>query len=308
MKKIIVTTTINPPTEAILQFCKKKDWDIVIVGDRKTPHEAYEKLCTEYPQVTYMNPALQEKKYKALSDSIGWNSIQRRSIGFIEAYGMGADILATVDDDNIPYEHWGENVYIGSEIDVECFGAENGYFDPLSVTNAAHLWHRGYPIEHVQTKNKVTSLGKVKRKVLVQADLWDGDPDIDAIARIAFRPNVTLDVQEFFCTKQFSPFNSQNTFIHRSIIPFYMMLPHIGRMDDIWAAYMVQKQFPDSVIYGPASVTQARNMHNLVADLEQEIIGYRNTLKFIEGTYALPEETKKAYDAYRRCFASLTHA
>src|SRR3989338_633326 len=100
MKKIIVTTTINPPTEAILKFCEKKEWEMVVVGDRKTPHEAYEKLCKEYPQVTYLDPEFQEKKYKELSDGIGWNSIQRRSIGFVEAYAMGAELLATVDDDN----------------------------------------------------------------------------------------------------------------------------------------------------------------------------------------------------------------
>ena len=250
-----------------------------------------------------MPPEVQEEKYKDLSDAIGWNCIQRRSIGFIEAYRMGAELLATVDDDNIPYPQWGENVVVGSEVEVECFVSNNGYFDPLSITNAPHLWHRGYPIEHVQTKNSVKSLGKVKRKVLVQADLWDGDPDIDAMARIVFRPNVTFERKEFFCSRNPSPFNSQNTFIDRSIIPHYMMLPHIGRMDDIWAAYIVEKQFPDSVVYAPASVLQARNVHNLVTDLEKEMIGYKNTLKFIEGTFPLPPETQKAYDAYRKCFA-----
>ena len=41
MKKIIVTTTINEPTEATLKYCQKKDWDFIIVGDTKTPHNSY---------------------------------------------------------------------------------------------------------------------------------------------------------------------------------------------------------------------------------------------------------------------------
>ena len=301
-KRIIVTTTINPPTEATLKFCEKKGWAFLIVGDKKTPHDLYQALEKKYSQVTYLNPEFQERKYKELSDSIGWNSIQRRSIGFVEAYKMGGEILATVDDDNIPYEHWGEAVHVGSEIQVDCYASENNFFDPLSVTNVSHLWHRGYPVEHVSTKNRVQYLGKKKRNVLVQADLWDGDPDIDATARITFRPIVKMDISEPYCSCNLAPFNSQNTFLHRSVLPHYMVLPHIGRMDDIWASYMLQKQFPDSVIYGPATVYQARNTHNLIADLEGEIIGYRNTLQFLQGTYPLPEKTQKAYEIYRKCF------
>ena len=40
MKKIIVTTTINPPTEALIKYSKKEDWDLIVIGDLKTPHEA----------------------------------------------------------------------------------------------------------------------------------------------------------------------------------------------------------------------------------------------------------------------------
>ena len=37
----------------------------------------------------------------------------------------------------------------------------------------------------VPTKNSIKEIGVLKRKVLVQADLWDGDPDIDAICRLS---------------------------------------------------------------------------------------------------------------------------
>ena len=37
VKKVIVTTTINPPTEAILRFDAMTDWDLVVIGDKKTP-------------------------------------------------------------------------------------------------------------------------------------------------------------------------------------------------------------------------------------------------------------------------------
>jgi hypothetical protein len=45
-------------------------------------------------------------------------SIQRRNVGFVFAYNEGADIIATVDDDNIPYDNWGDNVLVGQEVEV----------------------------------------------------------------------------------------------------------------------------------------------------------------------------------------------
>ena len=47
MKKYIVTTTIQPPTEATLKFTEKKDWKLIVVGDTKTPHNEYEKITRQ---------------------------------------------------------------------------------------------------------------------------------------------------------------------------------------------------------------------------------------------------------------------
>ena len=298
MKKFIVTTTIYEPTKAMLKFCEMKDWTLIVVGDKKTPHNLYRDL-----DCIYLDPDYQDSQYPELSEAIGWNKIMRRNIGFVEAYNRGADIVATVDDDNIPYDNWGEEIYVGQEIEVDCYSSENGYFDPLSVTSRNDCWHRGYPLQHVPTKNNVSYEGKIKRKVLVQADLWDGDPDIDATCRLTKMPIVKYDeVTKPYCSEQVAPFNSQNTFLHRDVIPYYMVLPFVGRMDDIWGGYLLQKKFPNSVIYNKATVYQDRNLPDLITNLENEIIGYRNTIDFIAGDYQLPEDAQRAYDAYRECF------
>ncbi len=297
MKKFIVTTTIQPPTEATIKYSEMDGWELVVVGDKKTPHQAYKEL-----NCIYLHPEEQENLNKDLSDSIGWNCIQRRNMGFLFTYLNGADVMATVDDDNIPYDFWGEDLYIDKELDVIIYESENGYFDPLSATKHNDLWHRGYPIEMVPTKNRIKTIGYEKRKVLVQADLWNGDPDIDAICRLSKQPEVEFEIKEPFASNQISPFNSQNTFISREVIPYYMMYPNVGRMDDIWASYNVQKQFPNSVIYNKASVYQKRNEHDIVLDLEREIIGYRNTLLLLENKYEIPEDVKKSFEIYQNSF------
>lgn len=308
MKKIIVTTTINKPTEATLKFCEKKEWEFIVVGDLKTPHKEYEKL-----NCIYLHPKEQERKYKKLSNLIGWNTIQRRNIGFIEAYNMGADIIASVDDDNIPYDWWGTNLgwpnwlHVGNTIECDMFEPQLNVFDPLVVTTSSNVWHRGFPIEYVKKRSPVTYKGKVKRKVLIQADLWDGDLDIDAIARLSENTIGKIDINTPYCSNRISPFDSQNTFFAREVIPYYAVLPFVGRMDDIWGGYMLQKKFPNSLIYSRASVYQERNEQDIITNLEDEIIGYWHTLNFINSGMDLkqeyiPQETRDFYKYYTSLF------
>ena len=302
MKKYIVTTTINPPTLATIKYSRKEDWTLIVVGDTKTPHYDYENL-----NCIYLSPEYQEKTYPELSETIGWKSIQRRNIGFVEAYNRGADIIATVDDDNIPYDDWGTNVVVGETVEIDFYNTDLGVFDPLSVTEHNQVWHRGFPIDLVPYRDRVSYGGKLKRRVLVQADLWDGDPDIDAMARLSIRPIVKFDkIQGPYGSLSISPFNSQNTFLAREVIPYYSVFPHVGRMDDIWGGYVLQHYFPKSVVYNKASVYQDRNVQDLVTNLEKEIIGYRYTTDLIrslsEWESIVPKETVAYWNAYRRCF------
>lgn len=297
MKKIIVTTTIQSPTKATKLFSEKTDWQLIVVGDTKTPHEEYSKI-----NCIYLHPEEQDKKYKKLSDLIGWKTIQRRNIGFIEAYHLGADIIATVDDDNIPYETWGKNILVDREVEVDLYEPHGDYFDPLSVTNYKDLWHRGYPIEDLHIKNKIEYKGKTKKVFKIQADLWDGDPDIDAICRLSKTPCVKFEKINPYTSNKISPFNSQNTFISKDVLPYYMVLPFVGRMDDIWGGYLIQKLFGSCVLYNNATVYQERNPQDLIKNLENEIIGYRNTKMFVSGKYELEERVKNVYEVYQNCF------
>jgi len=303
MKKYIVTTTINPPTEATILYSQKPGWTLLVVGDKKTPHDLYQDL-----NCIYLTPQLQEDKYPELSQIIGWNSIQRRNIGLLDAYLRGADIIATVDDDNIPYDKWGQNLLINQEIEIDCWSHPSGVFDPLSVTNHPSVWHRGYPIELVPTRNQVTYLGKQIRKVLVQADLWDGDPDIDAMARLSQKPMVKFSIDQPYGSTDISPFNSQNTFLAREVIPFYSVFPHVGRMDDIWGSYVLQHKYPRCVVYNQASVYQRRNPQDLITNLEKEIIGYRYTNNIATDPTAFeryaPPRTIEYWDIYRKSFTT----
>jgi len=307
LKINIVTTTINPPTPALLKFAEivsQRGGKIFIVGDKKTPHSDYADLQKSNSSIVYLDPAYQEDEYSDLSAIIGWNSIQRRNIGFIEAWRDGtAETIATVDDDNYPYDGWGTNVEVNRSRPVEVYDTENLRFEPLSVTNQPHLWHRGFPVEQLPDRNKNQYKGVYDIYSPIQADLWDGDPDIDAMCRIPNKPCVKFDTTKPYTSSAMSPFNSQNTFISRRYLPNYCVFPHIGRMDDIWGAYVFQYLTDTLPVYAPASVYQDRNDHDLVRDLEDEVIGYRNTNNLVNDMANwkayMPARTLEFWDAYR---------
>lgn len=301
MKKIIVTTTINEPTEAIRRYSQIKGWELIVVPDIKTPKEKYQDI-----NCYYLSLEEQKDRYGKISDYIGWNKTERRNLGYIKAYEMGAEIIATVDDDNIPYKEWGQNVLLNQDIEVDTYENINGVFDPLSVTNKSFMWHRGYPLQMVNNRHENIYLGKRKNNFLVQADLWNGEPDIDAIYRMTnkYTNEENFNVSESYTSLNISPFNSQNTFIHRKAIRHYMMITEVGRIQDIWASYWLQKKTGTNVLYGKASVFQRRNEHVLLNDYKQEYLTYHLSLDFINDRIEenLKTHIEKGYEIYGSYF------
>lgn len=289
MNKIIVTTTIYSISEAIKKFASFNEWKLIIVGDIKTPHEEYIEFEKHHKNVKYLTPEYQEENFKEISNLIGWKTIQRRNIGYLQALKDGAEIIASIDDDNIPLDNWGKDLMIGKEVSVYYYETDEIAFDPIGITNYSYLWHRGFPIQNLHERTKKY---KITIKTIVpdvQADFWNGDPDIDAVCRLEHKPTCFFDDKYFpIATNTFSPFNSQNTFFSREALKKYMVIPFIGRMDDIWGGYFLES-LGFKVVYNKATVFQDRNIQNLTKNMIDESLGYQYTLKLLESL-------KKSYD------------
>ena len=222
---------------------------------------------------------------------------------------MGAEIVAVVDDDNVPLENWGEQIFVGGEVEVDYYETDLLAFDPVAVTEHRHLWHRGYPPQLLAERD----FGEPTRKVVkpdVQADFWNGDPDIDAICRMQFKPDVVFDPGSFpLASNKLGPFNSQNTFVSPDWLGAYFLFPFVGRFVNIWTAYYVQAHGA-KLVYGPPTVRQDRNVHDLTKDLAAEFVGYEHTLALLERLYEdpiaifdfMPERSALSYKACRKHF------
>src|SRR4051812_30976090 len=188
--KVIVTTSIYAPSKALRRFASLEGWHLIVVGDRKTP------IGYDIEGATYLSPAEQDAMDSELSSLIGWDCLQRRNFGFIWAARQGAQVIATVDDDNVPYDDWGSDIVVDQVLDVDIYDCNVPAFDPVGATTHSHLWHRGFPIQWLKKRDYSRKVrGKVR--VDVQAGFWDGDPDIDAICRMEHAPQVTFDKRHF---------------------------------------------------------------------------------------------------------------
>lgn len=288
MKQALVTTTIFVPE--VLRSYRELDADVqfVIAGDLKTPHEEVEALCDELGNATYIGPDQQEGEHPRLSRAIGFNSVQRRNFAVIEAAKLDPDVIVTIDDDNAPMGDYfaqieaafsGPDVYLA---DGEWFNI--GEFAEESYT------YRGFPYSQepraVLHSQEPQAAHAGQARIGVVNGLIYGDPDINATERIERDPEVTDygDVAKggivLNPSRTWSPINSQNTAYRAGLAPLMLVLPHVGRYDDIWGSYIAQSVLRATghhVLFGEPFVRQDRNDHDLITDLQHELLGMRHT-------------------------------
>ena len=318
MKIALVTTTINVP-KLLIDYAKNFDkfgWKkcdvfFVIAGDKKTPplNDFASSLYSDYGyRCNYLDLKEQENLSPTLSRRIPLNTIARRNFAILKAYIDGADIVVTVDDDNLVMQtdnYLGAHAIIGTKKKIKHISVKSGWYDVCRTLNELDkkaFYHRGYPIDQ---RNKLESNASLhETEVVVNAGLWLDAPDTDAVAWINFGSLNVINFDSTMHGEQFAlekgtwcPFNSQNTALSRKVIPAYFLNPPQMRYDDIWASYIVRKiadHLGHSVTYGQPIVTQKRNIHNYVTDLKNEIDGMERTPELIRELRNM-ELTQKNY-------------
>ena len=73
MKKSIVITSIFSPTKAVKEFSKKKDWQLVVVGDKKTPSD------WSHDTVTYLSLEEQQLHFGEFAQKLPLNMYSRKN-------------------------------------------------------------------------------------------------------------------------------------------------------------------------------------------------------------------------------------
>jgi hypothetical protein len=271
-KKFIIITSIYEPSEAILSFAKLNDWQLVVVGDTKTP------IGWEHPNVTYLSPDFQSKMNSDLVNNLPWKSYSRKIAGYVFAIENGAEVIADTDDDNIPYEDWGVNFERNLELDII---EHKGFVNIYNYFTDSKVWPRGYPLNQIlnsfDSKIQLKSTSLDSNKIGVFQFLADEDPDVDAIYRLTnnqpiyFKKRGLINLQP----GAICPFNSQNTFFRKETFPLLYLPVHVNfRFTDILRGFIAQPILWASnytLCFGHATAIQKRNPHDYLVDFESEI-------------------------------------
>lgn len=286
MKTALITTTVNVPQVLSLYRAYGPNARFFVALDQKTPEEAVNFCQYDVPN-THVLFIQDQQKWKC-SELIGWNCIQRRNIALLEALKWGADIIVSIDDDNIPmnpdyFWHFEKRLDGRDSFNGLQAYSKSGWFDVGQLLQPSAS-HRGFPHDKIAVPAFMSVTGA---KVGVVAGSCLGDPDISAATRIVNHPTVH-GVSEVLRSgvitnpnDTWTVFNSQNTAFIRELAPAMFMLPAFGRSDDIYASLICQhvmRQKGLHVHFGPPFVWQQRNQHDLIKDLKAEILGMEHVV------------------------------
>ena len=282
MKTSLVITTINEPNNNIKKFSlnsKKKNWNFIVIGDKKTPKDF------KLTYGNYFSFVKQKKLNFKFSKKCPPNSYARKNIGYLLAIQKNSDIIVETDDDNCPKNGFFSEKKINHTADEIKNRSWVNIYD-LFVNNTK-VWPRGLPLDEI-TGNKIKIKKKIKDKFYLQQGVCEQNPDVDALYRlinkkinIKFKNNYKVSLGY-----SFSPLNSQNTVWFKSIFPLlYLPVTCTMRCTDIWrglVALNILQNDNKKTLYFGTTMFQKRNYHDLIKDLNQEMPLYINDKKIYE--------------------------
>lgn len=273
-KKFLVITSISEPTAAVLAYAALPGWRVVLVGDRKGPQRVND------PRIEFLSLERQAQLGLAYARHCPESHYARKNIGYLYAIAQGAEVIAETDDDNLPLPGWGEGLDFSPAAIRQATGGR--YCNVYRHFTDEPVWPRGFPLREILNPEGAALGGAPgPAEVAVWQELADDDPDVDAIYRLTRGGRVTFRRGERFVLSPgvYCPFNSQNTFWRREAFAALFLPGRVSmRYCDILRGYVAQRLFWAQSLrlgFGPASVRQLRNVHDLMRDLADEMTMYR---------------------------------
>jgi hypothetical protein len=302
VKKFIVITSIFPPTKAIESFSLLKDYQLVVVGDKKTPAN------WSYPNCIYLNVEDQLDLCPGFADTIPFNHYGRKMIGYVYAMQQGAEVIIDTDDDNIPYDNWKFPEFEGN---YNTSHSDLGWVNIYHHFSDQSIWPRGLPLRNIKdSRDKLTwSSGKTESRIGIWQGLADGDPDVDAIYRLVSDTPCTFQKKEPVVLEKGTacPYNSQNTATRKELFPLLFLPSFVTfRFTDILRGIIAQPilwQHDYRLGFTEATVVQLRNEHDYFRDFESEVTMYLHTEKSMEtvkrsvGNVSVKDNLFNAYES-----------
>ena len=284
--KCVIITTINKPTETILKHINNTEYDVIIVGDIKTPDDYKNLNCI------YLDIASQKKLFTELSELLPYNHYCRKNLGYLYAIKKGYKIIYETDDDNIPYDNFDNILQYNN---IQMITEQNNVWINIFkyFTNNAYIWPRGFPLSLLKNTPNYLIKDTDKTPSIING-LVENDPDVDALYRLICNNQDDIHWDKNKCVlidnTNVCVFNTQNTFWLNEELFICLLIPCTVsfRYCDILRGIInniILKKTNNYMMYSSPNVIQNRNDHNLISDFKSEYEMYihnENILNFIE--------------------------
>lgn len=268
---------------------------LIVIPDRKTPaslfrtvdamaRDGFDIACPDLERQTKLLD-----RWGAPEFFVPVDSDNRRNLGYAIAWADGHDVIVSIDDDNIPLspEFFDEHGVVDQDaVSTTSVSSSTGWFNccEMLLCEPNGIYPRGFPYN--KRTPAVVETQEVTVPVAINAGLWLGDPDVDALTRIVLSPEVLQPASDplVLAADTYCPVNSQNTAVRHAAIAAYYF-PRMGnvvdgltfdRFGDIFSGVFVQacaKHLGHAVRFGGPYVRHDRNEHDLLADLRSELPG-----------------------------------
>ncbi|MBI4500794.1 MAG: hypothetical protein HY700_06490 [Gemmatimonadetes bacterium] len=303
--------------------------DVIVIPDRKTPASVAERCAALTKRGWRVQcPSLEEQerylgRLGAFGRLVPYNSDNRRNVGYLMALERGAEFVISIDDDNFPLpdvdfiaEH---AVVCGGERELSVVTSSAGWFnicEMLKLEPASLVYPRGFPYNRRHQKND-SQIAIERGQVRLNAGLWLSEPDLDGLTWLIAPVRATGDSGKSLVLggNTWSPINTQNTALHRDVLPSYYFLRMgypvagmpIDRYGDIFSGYFSQacvRHLGHRIRVGTPVADHRRNSHNYMADATRELA----CIWTLEELTAWLREVKLEGKTYGEAYASLSEA
>jgi hypothetical protein len=234
----------------------------------------------------------------------------------LKAWENGADLVIHIDSQDrlTGGDFIGWHSHVGRKNRMLVANSTTGYMNTaslLSEEQGKSFFLRGYPSQQRGNQGP-PDMNEQPIAVAANSGICFGFADLDAISCLDDKFQVSglapgAPNQLCLAPGTWSPFPAHNLSMKREVVPAYFLSPYVGRYDDIWASYIVSRiatHLGEGISFGLPAVVRDSAPGNLARQLEQELVGYRQTDRFCAALRSIP----LSGTSYHECFGQLAAA
>jgi hypothetical protein len=327
MKITLITTAIHLP-ESLKGYCENakrfqyQNIEVIVVGDRKSV-PGLKSYCESIARDLYPCRFLdldQQQSYLSsratdLKAYLRFDSRQRILVGLLQAWDNDSDLVILLDSRS-PAPAFD---FIGTHLKAIQTWEHSSFASPTDWVNLTDFLDpvcpnppspRGFPHSQIHRSHPVLC-NVSHQRVVGNSGLSLGASDLSAAWRLEHTHNfeqIKPGIPEHFVLAPgtWTPFPAHNLALTRETIPAYFLNPYAGRLDDIWASFLLQKisnHLGLCFSFGSPSLYRSPNNAHLQLDRDQELTGINLSDSLCNAFKAIHlEET-----SFTSCFAEISN-